>query len=205
SPLGPVRRPRYVVSPPLPGRGPRTAAGLGIRPRTFPEELGSPTTVNPVGAECHVLITAQLRRRLSRRAQAAVMPVMPSRCWTRGPGARVRLTGAAVAQCWSPVVIGARRYWRVLALTTAHEPCDLAPLLVWASAEWVGDTGFEPVTSSVSRKRATAAPIARTARWVRDSNPCIRLCRPLPRLSANPPGDDVRPVVSILGPPPPSG
>src|SRR5690606_23153286 len=25
----------------------------------------------------------------------------------------------------------------------------------------VGDTGFEPVTSSVSRKRATAAPIAR--------------------------------------------
>ena len=24
-------------------------------------------------------------------------------------------------------------------------------------------------------------------RWVRDSNPCIRLCRPLPRLSANPP------------------
>jgi hypothetical protein len=25
----------------------------------------------------------------------------------------------------------------------------------------VGDTGFEPVTSSVSRKRATTAPIAR--------------------------------------------
>src|SRR5699024_10596259 len=87
----------------------------------------------------------------------------------------------------------------------AHEPCDHAPLLVRASAEWVGDTGFEPVTSSVSRKRATAAPIARTARWVRDSNPCIRLCRPLPRLSANPPGDDVRPVVSTLGPPPPGG
>ncbi len=50
----------------------------------------------------------------------------------------------------------------------------------------VGDTGIEPVTSSVSGKRATAAPIAH-ARWVRDSNPCIRLCRPLPRLSANPP------------------
>src|SRR5699024_6666128 len=46
--------------------------------------------------------------------------------------------------------------------------------------------------------RATAAPIAR-ARWVRDSNPCIRLCRPLPRLSANPPGDDVRPAVSPAG------
>ena len=50
----------------------------------------------------------------------------------------------------------------------------------------VGDTGIEPVTSSVSGKRAPAAPIAR-ARWVRDSNPCARLCRPLPRLSANPP------------------
>ena len=57
----------------------------------------------------------------------------------------------------------------------------------------VGDTGFEPVTSSVSRKRATAAPIALVLlvpRWRRDSNPCIRLCRPLPRLSANPPSLD---------------
>ena len=62
----------------------------------------------------------------------------------------------------------------------------------------VGDTGIEPVTSSVSGKRATAAPIAQmfsginrkprfSPRWVRDSNPCIRLCRPLPRLSATPP------------------
>jgi hypothetical protein len=58
----------------------------------------------------------------------------------------------------------------------------------------VGDTGFEPVTSSVSRKRATAAPIARVlicggtaGRWVRDLNPCTRICSPLPRLSANPP------------------
>src|SRR5690625_962507 len=60
----------------------------------------------------------------------------------------------------------------------------------------VGDTGFEPVTSSVSGKRATAAPIALATqprgarwRWVRDSNPCTRLCRPLPNHSANPPGD----------------
>ncbi len=63
------------------------------------------------------------------------------------------------------------------------------------SSAGVGDTGIEPVTSSVSGKRATAAPIARDgtggcrSRWVRDSNPCTRLCRPLPRLSANPPGD----------------
>ena len=33
----------------------------------------------------------------------------------------------------------------------------------------VGDTGIEPVTSSVSRKRAPAAPIARTVR-PRDRN-----------------------------------
>ena len=64
----------------------------------------------------------------------------------------------------------------------------------------VGDTGFEPVTSSVSGKRATTAPIARIRehatdgcevvrvwRWVRDLNPCTRICSPLPRLSANPP------------------
>src|SRR5699024_6103733 len=75
-----------------------------------------------------------------------------------------------------------------------------APAMTKAPVRWtgafdaVGDTGIEPVTSSVSGKRATAAPIARggTARcrrrWVRDSNPCTRLCRPLPRLSANPPG-----------------
>src|SRR5690242_2864244 len=63
----------------------------------------------------------------------------------------------------------------------------------------VGDTGFEPVTSSVSRKRATTAPIARDgpkthpergveqSRWRRDLNPCRRICSPLPRLSATPP------------------
>src|SRR3954466_14697472 len=53
----------------------------------------------------------------------------------------------------------------------------------------VGDTGIEPVTSSVSRKRAPAAPIALETlpRWRRDLNPCTRLCRPLPRLSATPP------------------
>ena len=66
----------------------------------------------------------------------------------------------------------------------------------------VGDTGIEPVTSSVSGKRATAAPIAldrrppgrpssmvgRAPRWRRDSNPRRRLCRPLPNHSATPPG-----------------
>ena len=55
----------------------------------------------------------------------------------------------------------------------------------------VGDTGFEPVTSSVSRKRATTAPTAHMelsySRWVPDLNRCTRICSPLPRLSANPP------------------
>ena len=57
----------------------------------------------------------------------------------------------------------------------------------------VGDTGFEPVTSSVSRKRATTAPTAHVQlsgeqpRWVPDLNRCRRICSPLPRLSANPP------------------
>ena len=57
----------------------------------------------------------------------------------------------------------------------------------------VRDTGIEPVTSSVSGKRATAAPIAPVwaiqfvERWRRDSNPCKRLCRPVPSRSATPP------------------
>ena len=49
----------------------------------------------------------------------------------------------------------------------------------------VGDTGFEPVTSSVSGKRATDC--ANRPRWRRDLNPCTRICSPLPRLSATPP------------------
>src|SRR3954452_18054404 len=55
----------------------------------------------------------------------------------------------------------------------------------------VGDTRIELVTSSVSRKRSPTELIAparkRAERWRRDLNPCRRLCRPLPRLSATPP------------------
>jgi hypothetical protein len=67
-------------------------------------------------------------------------------------------------------------------LVPSETRCDLLFKLV-------GDTGIEPVTSSVSRKRAPAAPIAlvQLPRWRRDLNPCTRLCRPLPRLSATPP------------------
>ena len=59
------------------------------------------------------------------------------------------------------------------------------------------DTGIEPVTSSVSGKRSPAeliahetpsgGPLKTSLRWRRDLNPCRRLCRPLPRLSATPP------------------
>ena len=77
-----------------------------------------------------------------------------------------------------------------VARTVARTPSRMTnpPALQWDS--FVGDTGIEPVTSSVSGKRATAAPIARSwcsSRWRRDLNPCTRLCRPLPRLSATPP------------------
>ncbi len=45
------------------------------------------------------------------------------------------------------------------------------------------------MTSSVSGKRSPAELIApgRTRRWRRESNPCARLCRPLPHHSATPP------------------
>lgn len=53
----------------------------------------------------------------------------------------------------------------------------------------VRDTGIEPVTSSVSGKRSPAELIApgKSRRWRRESNPCARLCRPLPHHSATPP------------------
>lgn len=53
----------------------------------------------------------------------------------------------------------------------------------------VRDTGIEPVTSSVSGKRSPAELIApgQHLRWRRESNPCARLCRPLPHHSATPP------------------
>ena len=60
----------------------------------------------------------------------------------------------------------------------------------WSGAfVMVGDTGIEPVTSSVSGKRSPAELIARDPswRWRRESNPCARLCRPLPHHSATPP------------------
>jgi hypothetical protein len=56
----------------------------------------------------------------------------------------------------------------------------------------VRDTGIEPVTSSVSGKRSPAELIAPAWRWRRESNPCARLCRPLPHHSATPPLGSMR-------------
>ena len=42
-------------------------------------------------------------------------------------------------------------------------------------------------TSDLFRVKEARYPCANRPRWVPDSNRCIRLCRPLPRLSANPP------------------
>src|SRR5690606_7895626 len=48
-----------------------------------------------------------------------------------------------------------------------------------------------------ARYRCANRPYALIERWRRDSNPCIRLCRPLPRLSATPPWETHR-VVGCL-------
>src|SRR4051794_34415747 len=65
---------------------------------------------------------------------------------------------------------------------------------VGAAGLVVGDTGLEPVTSSVSGKRASqTAPIAlgdagllRVSRRERESNPRTGLCRPLPKPLGHP-------------------
>ena len=101
------------------------------------------------------------------------------------------------SQMLSPGSSGAR----LLGSAETAQPVTLRvnKFLALAHRVLVGDTGIEPVTSSVSGKRAPAAPIAH-ARWVRDSNPCTRLCRPLPRLSANPPcGSTVKTVFPSSG------
>ena len=65
----------------------------------------------------------------------------------------------------------------------------------------VGGTRLELMTSSVSGKRATNC--ANRPRWRRDLNPCTRICSPLPRLSATPPGKSTRPAGGFR--PSPSG
>lgn len=74
---------------------------------------------------------------------------------------------------------------QVLAVLTSQRFADKSVAQVWATLLdegtlcpgilpgqrgylLVGDTGFEPVTSSVSRKRATTAPIARADDVVRE-------------------------------------
>jgi hypothetical protein len=70
----------------------------------------------------------------------------------------------------------------------------------------VGARGFEPLTSSVSRKRSPPELSARTARIVAvsrrgpESNRCARLCRPLPNHSATPPNEGPSLAAACDGP-----
>ncbi len=52
-------------------------------------------------------------------------------------------------------------------------------------------------TSDLFRVKEARYRCANRPRWVRDSNPCIRLCRPLPRLSANPPRENLTRLVGM--------
>ena len=64
---------------------------------------------------------------------------------------------------------------------------DEAPTPLRADAEELRGGRYWDRTSDLFRVKEARYPCANRPRWVRDSNPCIRLCRPLPRLSANPP------------------
>ena len=70
----------------------------------------------------------------------------------------------------------------------------------------VGAGGFEPPTSSVSRKRSPPELSARAARIVAvsrrgpESNRCARLCRPLPNHSATPPNEGPSLAAACDGP-----
>ena len=64
---------------------------------------------------------------------------------------------------------------------------DEAPTPLRADAEDLRGGRYWDRTSDLFRVKEARYPCANRPRWVRDSNPCVRLCRPLPRLSANPP------------------
>ena len=64
---------------------------------------------------------------------------------------------------------------------------DEAPTPLRADAEELRGGRYWDRTSDLFRVKEARYPCANRPRWVRDSNPCVRLCRPLPRLSANPP------------------
>ncbi len=76
------------------------------------------------------------------------------------------------ANCATSATIQCGRYWTrtsdLFRVKEARYHCANRPLRMYATdvqyprQSSVGDTGLEPVTSSVSRKRATTAPIART-------------------------------------------
>jgi hypothetical protein len=73
-------------------------------------------------------------------------------------------------------LVGQISSWTSKTHDAGHGHLEALAKRAWLGVLLVGDTGFEPVTSSVSGKRAPTAPIAQDETVL---NPCPRLpCRP---------------------------
>ena len=129
-------------------------------------------------------------------------PVAQTRCAPRGsvdrrPTGRARRADAARTAMGAPgrrpTAQGARPGWSAPTRRAAPgRPWaaggnDEAPTPLRADAEDLRGGRYWDRTSDLFRVKEARYPCANRPRWVRDSNPCVRLCRPLPRLSANPP------------------
>ena len=155
--------------------------GLGL------PDIDDPTDVVPEAI--HARIDRDLARRRAIRARSGHSFTLMAAAVTLGVGSPVPGHGQTLPH-------GSARCTETRERPLSSVSAGQGPFLL------VGDTGFEPVTSSVSRKRATTAPIARVrsySRWRRDLNPCTRLCRPLPRLSATPPLGAAKPSERMTG------
>jgi hypothetical protein len=141
--------PTAPTSPRSRARSPRSRP---TKPRSLPCCWGQSTPTPPARARrqpgnsrpaagrrrCLAVAVVAGRRgpRLNRRLATAVIAVANG---AHPAATRDQRSGAALA-----------RRWPLIGVSAVQGPSSM-----------VGDTGFEPVTSSVSRKRATTAPIAR--------------------------------------------
>ena len=82
-----------------------------------------------------------------------------------------------------------RRFW-----TLAEMLAEMyrTPGVRWVEprADWMPGGRHWDRTSDLFRVREARYRCASRPRWRRDLNPCLRICSPLPRLSATPPGGD---------------
>src|SRR5665647_1653484 len=112
-------------------------------------------------------------------------------CGTSGAVTRA-VVGSVVEVTAIGLPLGQPRVYRShVYRTRGATPCGIAPL----TCDDAGGRYWDR-TSDLFRVEEARYPCAnrpsvlryvRCSRWRRDSNPCIRLCRPLPRLSATPP------------------